>query len=149
MLFVVYYVFVFICVWGIASDKWELPIICALPTYLSSPNTPSKSQLKTNPKSPQETSPLICVNPVDVRVRRTGTVGQLIGDADVRVVKDGQEVAPEEEGEIWVAGPFVFKVRGCGKVKGSRRGSRPTPTTTHISKKIIKMNRIGQPTNHT
>ncbi len=37
-------------------------------------------------------------------------MGQLIGDADVRVVKDGREVGPEEEGEVWVAGPFVFKV---------------------------------------
>ncbi len=50
-----------------------------------------------------ETSPLICVNPFNIRVRRTGTVGQLIGDADVRIVKDGAEVGPEEEGEIWVS----------------------------------------------
>ncbi|TFJ80303.1 hypothetical protein NSK_008446 [Nannochloropsis salina CCMP1776] len=55
-----------------------------------------------------ETSPLICVNPFDILVRRIGTVGQLIGDADVRVVRDGVEVEPGEEGEIWVAGPFVF-----------------------------------------
>ncbi|GAB5034907.1 amp-dependent synthetase and ligase [Nannochloropsis oceanica] len=55
-----------------------------------------------------ETSPLICVNPFNTRVRRTGTVGQLIGDADVRIVKDSHEVDPGEEGEVWVAGPFVF-----------------------------------------
>jgi acyl-CoA synthetase (AMP-forming)/AMP-acid ligase II len=80
-----------------------------------------------------ETSPLICVNPFNVRVRRMGTVrnppflapslplplflnltpsllfpsklqvGQLIGDADVRIIKDGKEVEPGEEGEIWVS----------------------------------------------
>ena len=83
-----------------------------------------------------ETSPLICVNPFDIRVRRTGTVrnssslppslfsflpflllnsllpsslfnllqvGQLIGDADVRIIKNGKEVDPGEEGEIWVS----------------------------------------------
>lgn len=64
---------------------------------------------------------MICVNPVDVRVRRTGTVGQLIGDADVRIVRDGKEVEGEEEGEIWVAGPFVFKVVRGG-VGGGRGG---------------------------
>ena len=30
-------------------------------------------------------------------------VGQLIGDADVRIVKDGHEVDPGEEGEVWVS----------------------------------------------
>jgi long-chain acyl-CoA synthetase len=86
-----------------------------------------------------ETSPLICVNPFNVRTRRTGTVsaqasspstsrtahpppflmvwrcfdglqvGQLIAEADVRVVRDDREVPRGEEGELWVHGPFVFK----------------------------------------
>jgi acyl-CoA synthetase (AMP-forming)/AMP-acid ligase II len=35
-------------------------------------------------------------------------VGQLIADADVRIVMDGSEVPFGTEGEIWVNGPFVF-----------------------------------------
>lgn len=35
-------------------------------------------------------------------------MGQLIADADVRIVMDGSEVPFGTEGEIWVNGPFVF-----------------------------------------
>jgi len=36
-------------------------------------------------------------------------VGMPIWEVDVRIVKDGEEVPLGEEGEIWVAGPNVFR----------------------------------------
>ena len=54
------------------------------------------------------TSPVVSVTYPDPRERIVGTVGNL-PNVDVKVVSGRQEVAPGEEGELWVSGENVMQ----------------------------------------
>ena len=56
-----------------------------------------------------ETSPVVSVTYPDPRERIVGTVGKSLPNVDVKVVMDGKEVAPGEEGELWVSGENVMQ----------------------------------------
>lgn len=56
-----------------------------------------------------ETSPVVCVNPVDGK-DRTGTIGPPLPSTLVKMVDDnGNEVPLGQPGELWVKGPQVMK----------------------------------------
>ena len=56
-----------------------------------------------------ETSPLAVANPIDRP--KSGSIGLPLTDTDAKIVdiKTGREVAPGEEGELWIRGPQVMK----------------------------------------
>jgi long-chain acyl-CoA synthetase len=56
-----------------------------------------------------ETSPVVCVNPVD-GTDRIGTIGLPVPSTDIKLVDDdGKEVPPGQPGEICVKGPQVMQ----------------------------------------
>lgn len=56
-----------------------------------------------------ETSPVVCVNPID-GTDRVGTIGLPLPETEIRFCDDeGHDVAFGESGEIWVRGPQVMK----------------------------------------
>ena len=56
-----------------------------------------------------ETSPVVSVTYPDPRERVVGTVGKPLPNVSVKVVMDGVEVPPGEEGELWVSGENVMQ----------------------------------------
>ena len=56
-----------------------------------------------------ETSPVVSVTYPDPRKRIVGTVGKPLPNVSVKVVMDGVEVSPGEEGELWVSGENVMQ----------------------------------------
>ena len=56
-----------------------------------------------------ETSPLLSIGRAQIQLRRVGSVGQAVKGAEIVVVRDGVRVGAGEEGEVWAAGPMVFK----------------------------------------
>mmetsp|Transcript_10507 Transcript_10507/g.30097 ORF Transcript_10507/g.30097 Transcript_10507/m.30097 type:complete len:695 (-) Transcript_10507:841-2925(-) len=56
-----------------------------------------------------ETSPVVSITWPNPEDRVNGTVGRPIPGVDIRIVKDGQDVAPGGEGELWVSGPNVLQ----------------------------------------
>ncbi|KAG5188508.1 long chain acyl-CoA synthetase [Tribonema minus] len=56
-----------------------------------------------------ETSPLISINSPELKHRRLGTTGRALEGVTVKIVVDGKEVGPDEEGEICVSGPNVME----------------------------------------
>lgn len=57
-----------------------------------------------------ESSPVLCVNPLDKREALVGSVGLPIPSTEIKMVgENGQEVAVGESGEIWARGPQVMK----------------------------------------
>jgi long-chain acyl-CoA synthetase len=56
-----------------------------------------------------ETSPLLSISRPEVQTRRLGSVGQAVKGAELAVVREGKRVPEGEEGEVWAAGPMVFK----------------------------------------
>ncbi|CAM9385783.1 unnamed protein product [Phaeothamnion confervicola] len=55
-----------------------------------------------------ETSPLVTVNTPEAKYRRLGSTGRCLGDVDVKIVMEGAEMAPGQDGEVCVAGPNVM-----------------------------------------
>jgi long-chain acyl-CoA synthetase len=56
-----------------------------------------------------ETSPVVSLTFPDARHRILGTVGPPIPGTELRLVRDGRDVAAGEEGELWVCGPQVMQ----------------------------------------
>lgn len=55
-----------------------------------------------------ETSPVLCVNPVDGRIR-LGSIGLPVPSTEIKIVDDnGNEVGVDQPGEIWAKGPQVM-----------------------------------------
>ena len=55
-----------------------------------------------------ETSPTLTKGLLPDWARYNGSVGRLLPNLEAKFVLDGREVAPGEEGELWVRGPNVF-----------------------------------------
>jgi len=56
-----------------------------------------------------ETSPVVAITWPNPEDRVLGTVGRVIPGVDIRIVNDGRDVAPGEEGELYVCGPNVLQ----------------------------------------
>lgn len=56
-----------------------------------------------------ETAPVVAITFPNPQDRVLGTVGRVIPEVDIKLMLDGKEMGPGEEGELWVSGPNVLQ----------------------------------------